>query len=223
MLSGCSGGGKSTLLTALERRGFTVFEEPGRQIVKEQQFLEGNALPWTNPLQFVELSVSRSIHQMVVAARLNQRSFFDRGIVDAISFLEHLSLPIPFWKMPSSCCGTIDAFSSPRPGQKSLRPMPSAGIVSMKPKPSIRLSSAPMRALGTTWLSCQKSMSNPGWNSSLGSWQRLVRSLGLVYPALVEACLAEFSVRATRPNPFRRSRLLPIPSPYRAWHPHPHR
>jgi predicted ATPase len=97
MLSGCSGGGKSTLLSALERRGFTVFEEPGRQIVKEQQFLEGNALPWTNPLQFVELSVSRSIHQMVVAARLNQRSFFDRGIVDAISFLEHLSLPIPLY------------------------------------------------------------------------------------------------------------------------------
>jgi predicted ATPase len=34
---------------------------------------------------------------MVVAARLNQRSFFDRGIVDAISFLEHLSLPIPLY------------------------------------------------------------------------------------------------------------------------------
>jgi hypothetical protein len=124
------------------------------------------------------------------------------------------------WKMPSSSCGTIHAFSSSRPGQKSLRPMPSAGIVSMKPKPSIRLSSAPMKALGTTWLSCQKSMSNRGWTLSLGSWQRLARSLGLVYPALVEACLAEFSVRATRPNPFRRSRLLPIHSLYRVWNLH---
>jgi predicted ATPase len=35
VLSGCSGGGKSTLLAALQRRGFAVFEEPGRQIVKE--------------------------------------------------------------------------------------------------------------------------------------------------------------------------------------------
>jgi predicted ATPase len=95
VLSGCSGGGKSTLLTALERRGFIVFEEPGRQIVKEQQFLTGNALPWTDPLQFVELSVSRSIHQMALAARGDQRSFLDRGIVDAISFLEHLFLPVP--------------------------------------------------------------------------------------------------------------------------------
>jgi predicted ATPase len=88
---------RKVYVAALKRRGFTVFEETGRQIVKEQQFLEGNALPWTNPLQFVELSVSRSIHPMVVAARLNQRSFFDRGIVDVISFLEHLSLPIPLY------------------------------------------------------------------------------------------------------------------------------
>jgi predicted ATPase len=95
VLSGCSGGGKSTLLTALERRGFIVFEEPGRQIVKEQQFLTGNALPWTDPLQFVELSISRSIHQMARAARVDQRSFLGRGIVDAISFLEHLCLPVP--------------------------------------------------------------------------------------------------------------------------------
>jgi predicted ATPase len=95
VLSGCSGGGKSTLLTALERRGFIVFEEPGRQIVKEQQFLTGNALPWTDPLQFVELSVSRSIHQMALAARGDQRSFLDRGIVDAISFQEHRCLPVP--------------------------------------------------------------------------------------------------------------------------------
>jgi hypothetical protein len=171
VLSGCSGGGKSTLLTALERRGFIVFEEPGRQIVKEQQFLTGNALPWTDPLQFVELSVSRSIHQMALAARVDQRSFLDCGIVDAISFLEHLfsAGSVAFGKCCYSSCGTTDGFSSPRPGQKSLRPMPSAGIASMKPRPSIRLSSAHMNALDTAWLSCQKSTSNPEWNSSWGS------------------------------------------------------
>ena len=36
VLSGCSGGGKSSLLTELGRRGFGAFEEPGRQVVKEQ-------------------------------------------------------------------------------------------------------------------------------------------------------------------------------------------
>ena len=95
VLSGCSGGGKSTLLSALERRGFTVFEEPGRQIVKEQELIAGDALPWTNPMQFVELCVSRAMHQMASAARLGERVYFDRGIVDAVSFLEHLKLPLP--------------------------------------------------------------------------------------------------------------------------------
>ena len=95
VLSGCSGGGKSTLLTELNRRGFTVFEEPGRQLIKEQQYIEGTAYPWTNPLQFVELSVSRSINQMVLASRVSRWAFFDRGIVDAVSFLEHLNLSVP--------------------------------------------------------------------------------------------------------------------------------
>ena len=33
ILSGCSGGGKSTLLAELARRGFATVEEPGRRIV----------------------------------------------------------------------------------------------------------------------------------------------------------------------------------------------
>ncbi|MPT22826.1 MAG: ATPase, partial [Starkeya sp.] len=36
VISGCSGGGKSTLLTELARRGFAVVEEPGRRIVAEE-------------------------------------------------------------------------------------------------------------------------------------------------------------------------------------------
>jgi predicted ATPase len=95
VLSGCSGGGKSTLLAALQRRGFAVFEEPGRQIVKEQHYIGGPFLPWTEPRQFVELCVSRAMHQMVLAARLAGPVFFDRGIVDAVSHFEHIGAPIP--------------------------------------------------------------------------------------------------------------------------------
>jgi predicted ATPase len=95
VLSGCSGGGKSTLLAALQRRGFAVFEEPGRQIVKEQHHIGGPALPWSDPLLFVELCVSRAMHQMVLAARHVGPVFFDRGIVDAVSHFEHIGAPIP--------------------------------------------------------------------------------------------------------------------------------
>ncbi len=45
VLSGCSGGGKSSLLAELGRRGFATYEEPGRQVVKEQLLIGGDALP----------------------------------------------------------------------------------------------------------------------------------------------------------------------------------
>ena len=46
IISGCSGGGKSTLLSEkLVRRGYFVVLEPGRQIVKEQHAIDGEGLP----------------------------------------------------------------------------------------------------------------------------------------------------------------------------------
>src|SRR5690349_20035932 len=39
IISGCSGGGKSTLLADLARRGHAVREEAGRQVVKEQLYI----------------------------------------------------------------------------------------------------------------------------------------------------------------------------------------
>jgi predicted ATPase len=35
-ISGCSSGGKSTLLVELRRRGFAMIDEPGRRIVAEE-------------------------------------------------------------------------------------------------------------------------------------------------------------------------------------------
>jgi len=95
VLSGCSGGGKSSLLTELARRGFGAFEEPGRQIVKEQALIGGDALPWANVAQFVEVTVSRSIHHMTSAVRNDRLSFFDRGIIDQVGGLRHMNLPVP--------------------------------------------------------------------------------------------------------------------------------
>ena len=95
VLSGCSGAGKSSLLAELGRRGFPIYEEPGRQVVKEQLYIGGDALPWGNWNLFVELTISRSIYHIVTAARRDRLSFFDRGIVDQVSGLERRGLSIP--------------------------------------------------------------------------------------------------------------------------------
>jgi predicted ATPase len=85
VLSGCSGGGKSSLLAELGRRGFAIYEEPGRQVVKEQLLIGGDALPWDNIDLFLELTISRSIHHLVEAARSDAFAFFDRGIIDQVN------------------------------------------------------------------------------------------------------------------------------------------
>lgn len=95
MITGCSGGGKSTLLAELARRGEQVFEEPGRQIVKEQDLIAGPSLPWSNSPGFAELCLSRSMHNIALALKSGGRAFFDRGIVDAYGSFEHLGLVAP--------------------------------------------------------------------------------------------------------------------------------
>jgi predicted ATPase len=84
VISGCSGGGKSTLLSELVRRGYSVILEPGRQIVKEQHAIDGDALPWTNPRKFLDLALSRYLYQFNSQGQTDQFIFFDRGIIDAV-------------------------------------------------------------------------------------------------------------------------------------------
>ena len=64
IISGCSGGGKSTVLAELARRGHAIVEEPGRRIVQEELRGAGCALPWVDPVAFARRAVA-----MALAAR----------------------------------------------------------------------------------------------------------------------------------------------------------
>ncbi len=61
VISGCSGGGKSTLLAELGRRGHAVVEEPGRRIVREELQSGGTALPWTDGIAFARRAVALAL------------------------------------------------------------------------------------------------------------------------------------------------------------------
>jgi len=101
ILSGCSGGGKSTLLSELEQRGYPVFPEPGRQIVKEQLSVNGDGIPWKDATKFAELCVSRAMYFYNMALRLDGPVFFDRSVIDNISGIERLGLPMPAYFPPT--------------------------------------------------------------------------------------------------------------------------
>lgn len=80
VISGCSGGGKSTLVSELARRGYAVVAEPGRRIITEARAGDGSTLPWSDPAAFARRALEMSIADFEAASGL---TFFDRGIVDA--------------------------------------------------------------------------------------------------------------------------------------------
>ncbi|MEZ6002492.1 AAA family ATPase [Hyphomonas sp.] len=91
LISGCSGGGKSTLLDALKARGHHVVEEPGRRVVEAEQATGGNALPWTDIEAFLHRTLDLAIADHMAARELTGPVFFDRGVVDAVAALTHVT------------------------------------------------------------------------------------------------------------------------------------
>ncbi len=95
LISGCSGGGKSTLLHEFKQRGFPTVSEPGRRIVQEEQAQNGQALPWINLELFAERALQLAREDMAeITQSTTDRSkfvFFDRGYIDAAVAYEKAS------------------------------------------------------------------------------------------------------------------------------------
>lgn len=91
VISGCSGGGKSTLLEELARRGYATVEEPGRRIVREETARGGAALPWVDLAAFARRAIDMALADREAAANRDGWVFFDRGLVDAAAALEHVT------------------------------------------------------------------------------------------------------------------------------------
>lgn len=88
ILSGCSGGGISTLLEALAERGFTVVPEPGRRIVADELAGDGVALPWVDLAAFARRAVALALDDLAAHRDAPGWVVFDRGLVDAAAALE---------------------------------------------------------------------------------------------------------------------------------------
>jgi predicted ATPase len=89
VISGCSGGGKSAVLSELKRHGYAVIEEPGRRIIAEELSGSGEALPWVNLAAFAERAMEISLRDRERAKGMRGLVFFDRGLIDAAAAHEH--------------------------------------------------------------------------------------------------------------------------------------
>ena len=84
-ISGCSGGGKSTLLAELRARGHAVVGEWGRRLLADPS---AAGLLRTDPTAFMRRAVGLAIADHSDAMSRAGRTFFDRGVVDAAYGLE---------------------------------------------------------------------------------------------------------------------------------------
>jgi predicted ATPase len=91
VISGCSGGGKSTLLAELGRRGHSIVDEPGRRIIQEELKSDGSALPWKDGIAFARRAVAMSLADRALAETLDGWVFFDRGLIDAAAAVQRLT------------------------------------------------------------------------------------------------------------------------------------
>jgi predicted ATPase len=91
VISGCSGGGKSTLLVELGQRGYATVDERGRRIVREEMLGAGLALPWVDEIAFARHAVEIALTDRAAASREAGCVFFDRGLLDAAAALQHLT------------------------------------------------------------------------------------------------------------------------------------
>lgn len=85
VLSGCSGGGKSTLIEALAARGHATMAEPGRRVLRA-----GGPAPWEDLEGFLRACLALAVLDHARARAMPGPVIFDRSAVDALSGLEAL-------------------------------------------------------------------------------------------------------------------------------------
>lgn len=95
VITGGPGSGKSTLIDALEARGYARSIEAGRELIQDQVEIGGNALPWRNPAFFADLMLSWEMRSYRIARRSSGLVFFDRGVPDIAGYLRLMNLTVP--------------------------------------------------------------------------------------------------------------------------------
>lgn len=93
---GGPGSGKTTLIEALRKQGFTCYPEISRQVILEAQKQGVEQLFLEKPLLFSELLLQGRVGQHHEASSENEKIvFFDRGIPDVLAYLDYVGISYP--------------------------------------------------------------------------------------------------------------------------------
>ncbi len=93
VLTGCSGGGKSTLLAELSGRGFATVKEPGRRVIAAERASGGTGFPWDNIQRFSALAFWMAVADHAAAG--DGITFFDRSALDQAAWYAREGHEVP--------------------------------------------------------------------------------------------------------------------------------
>ena len=146
VISGCSGGGKSSLIAELQRRGHAVVEEAGRRIVREETAAGGRALPWVDMAAFARRAIALALEDRESAAELPGTVFFDRSVVDVAAALDHASgeSVLDVLGAATSLCG--HRVHGPHPGRNCSAAMESGSTISRRRGQNMTVCAMPMQS-----------------------------------------------------------------------------
>ena len=102
LITGSPGSGKTTLIKGLKKKGYKVFYEFSRSLIKSH-YNEGNKnLFLKDPINFSAKLLDRRIKQFNDAKRIkkakNNLVFYDRGIQEIFGYLKAIGLEKLSWK-----------------------------------------------------------------------------------------------------------------------------
>ena len=95
LVTGGPGSGKTSLIEALAAAGHATSPEAGRAIIRRQQAIGGQALPWRDRALFAELMLDCELEAHARAEDAIGPIFFDRGAPDVVGYLTLCGLPVP--------------------------------------------------------------------------------------------------------------------------------
>ncbi len=93
VITGCSSGGKSTLINALKERGHAIVEEPGRRVIAAERASGGDGFPWEDNHRFSDLAFWMAVGDHAAADA--ELTFFDRSALDQAAWYARQGSALP--------------------------------------------------------------------------------------------------------------------------------
>src|SRR6266536_3021536 len=88
VITGATGTGKTTLLLALQARGYTIVGDTARTIIQDRR--RCGLTPRPDPYAFAQETLRMDVENFVHHARTPGPVFFERGVLDALCAFHRL-------------------------------------------------------------------------------------------------------------------------------------